>query len=523
MPEELHDNCGICAVSNKEGSNASNIVYSIYKMLLNMQNRGQLSAGLSTYNKDRSQILDTYKDLGLVNKVFRVQSKGKTKELMKRYDGTEGIGHVRYATSGSDDICLAQPFERHHGRVWKWFAFGFNGNLANLKELKASLLSKEGYHIVHNSDTEVMMHFISRELRFGNKPDIVEVFRNLSKKFDGAYNIAFIDASGQMVVIRDPLGIRPLSYGKNNGSVFAASETNALAACGVFDPIPIKPGEMLIMKNGQATVKRYAESPKKAHCMFEWVYFSNISSIIDGISVYSVRRNLGTLLAKREFVPIDDDTVIVPVPETSKHVCDAMAYALGTHVSDGLIRNRFVGRTFIESKARDDKVRTKFTAIKEVLNGKKVILVDDSIVRGTTSRNLIRFIKEIGGAKEVHFRVSCAPIMSPCFYGIDMSTIGELAAPKYHKGKIGEEFTIEYEKAMADDIGADSVMYQKQEDIAKAIGLLQSDLCMACLDGKYPTECGDKLFCQAAEEYKELKNNGKLKHKKNSKSKRTYE
>ncbi|MBN2457502.1 class II glutamine amidotransferase [Candidatus Woesearchaeota archaeon] len=319
MPE-LGENCGICAVSTNKNSKAENIVYSIYKMLLNMQNRGQLSAGLSTFNPKRNNMLDTYKDLGLVNKVFRTESKNKIRAILERYDGESGIGHVRYATSGSDGLNLAQPYERQHGRVWKWFSFAFNGNLANLSELKKSLLAKEGYHIINNSDTEVMMHYISRELRFAKKPEISDVFRNISEKFDGAYNIAFLDGTGQLVVARDPLGIRPLSYGTNNSSIFAASETNALAACGVYNPRHLKPGEMLIMKNGRGRVVRYAKSKKRARCMFEWVYFSNISSIIDGISVYSVRKNLGKALARRETLKIDDDVVIVPVPETSKNL-----------------------------------------------------------------------------------------------------------------------------------------------------------------------------------------------------------
>lgn len=494
------EKCGIAAVSSQEQEDLkSSVVYSLYKLMLNMQNRGQLSAGFSTYSPVRSELIDTHKGMGLVNNVFRINSKQKSLKLMKNYAGTKGIGHVRYATFGAEDLCLAQPFERHHGRTWKWFSFCFNGNIANVSELREQLLSKDGYHIVHNSDTEILMHYLARELRGPKLPDLAQVFRNLAEKFDGAYNIAFIDATGRLAVVRDPLGIRPVSYGRNNGSFFAASETNALASCGVYDPVALNPGEIAVVENGKVNVQKYIDSPRKAHCMFEWVYFSNVSSIIDGKSVYSVRRNLGTHLAKSEPLKLDKDTIIVPVPETSKTVCDAMAFELGTTTSDGLLRNRYIGRTFIEGKDRADLVRNKFTVLREVIKDKKLILVDDSIVRGTTSKRLIQYLKDVGGAKEVHMRVACPPIMGPCFYGIDMSTIGELFAPKFYDRPMTEELPKEVTEKMAEEIGADSLQYLKHSALVDSIGLPKKDLCMACLNGDYPTKCGRELFQQAKE------------------------
>jgi len=348
------------------------------------------------------------------------------------------------------------------------------------------------------------MHYIARQLRGPDLPDLVKVFKNLSDFLDGAYNCCFIDALGRMCITRDPLGIRPLSWGEKDGSVFAASETNALSTCGVYDPKPIKPGEMLIVENGHAEIKQYTKPEKTAHCMFEWVYFSNVSSIIDGKSVYKVRRNLGKKLAENEPLKMDDDTIIVPVPETSKTVADAMAYELGKSTMDGLIRNRYLGRTFIESKDRADRVRNKFIVLREIMEGKKVILVDDSIVRGTTSKTLIKYIKEVGKAKEVHMRIACAPIMAPCFYGIDMSTIGELFAPKFH-GVIDEELPDDVLQKMAKEIGADSLRYQKHSDLVETIGFPKKDLCMACLNSKYPTESGKKLYCQAVKNWKDGK------------------
>jgi len=494
--------CGIAAVSSKEQDDLKqSVVYLLYKLLLSMQNRGQLSAGITTYNAKREQLLDTHKDIGLVNDVFRTNHKIKRMNIMKNYMGTEGIGHVRYATCGADDVGLAQPFERHHGRLWKWFSFCFNGNIANVQELKDTLLQKEGYHIVRDSDTEVLMHYLARQLRGPKVPDLVEVFGKLSAMLDGCYNIAFIDAAGRIVVLRDPMGIRPIAYGRNNGSVIAASETNALASCGVYEPKFLQPGEMLLIKDGQYEVKQYAKSPRKAHCMFEWVYFANVASIIDGVSVYKVRKNLGIHLAKVEPLEIDKDTIIVPVPETSKTVTDSMAFELGTSTQDGLIRNRFLGRTFIEGKDRADRVRNKFTVLSEIMEGKKVILVDDSIVRGTTSKMLIKYIKEVGRAKEVHMRISCPPIMAPCFYGIDMSTISELFAPNFNS-VIDEELPQKVLDKMAKDIGADSLIYQKHSALVDAIGFPKKDLCMACLNGEYPTKSGKKLYCQALENWK---------------------
>jgi amidophosphoribosyltransferase len=283
--------------------------------------------------------------------------------------------------------------------------------------------------------------------------------------------------------------------------VHAASETNALSACGIYDPKPLGPGQMLIMKNGDVTVKEYAKSPRKAHCIFEWVYFANVSSIIDHRSVYKVRRNLGKHLAKTETLKVDGDTIIVPVPETSKTVCDSMAYHLGTSTNDGLIRNRYLGRTFIEGRDRADRVRNKFTVLREIMEKKKVILVDDSIVRGTTSRNLIHYIKEVGRAKEVHMRVSCPPIMAPCFYGIDMSTIKELFAPRFHQ-VIDEKLPDSVLRKMASEIGADSLRYQTHSALVDSIGMQKGDLCMACLNADYPTKCGMELYLQARENFK---------------------
>ncbi|HZX45109.1 MAG TPA: amidophosphoribosyltransferase [Candidatus Nanoarchaeia archaeon] len=499
MSGEVKDECGIAAVSLKK-EKENNALFYIYRLLLNLQNRGQLSAGVTTYNKEKAQLLSTYRNIGTVNEVFKTSDIQKSMQIFKNYSGIKGIGHVRYATFGANDRSYAQPFERKHGRLWKWFSFCFNGNLVNFAELKRPLVEKTEYHFILNNDTEIIQHYLARELKGNKKPDVSSVFHNLSKKFDGAYNIAYMDAYGDVVVSRDPLGFRPLVYSIKDGNLFAASESNALLNIGVYDFKSLKPGELIHVSNGNISVKRYAKSKRRAHCMFEWVYFANVGSVLDSRSVYVTRTRLGKELAKLETENITDEYIVVPVPDTAKAAGDAYAYELGVPSMEGLIRNRFVGRTFIEGSKREDKVASKYTVIKEILRGKKVLLVDDSIVRGTTTNQIVKFLKTVGGAKEVHIRATCPPIIAPCFYGIDMSTVGELLVPRYtqQEGQIPQQV---FDK-IASDLEADSLIYQTIPGLIKSIGLSGGDLCLGCLTGKYPTECGKATYCRAIKEFK---------------------
>ena len=499
MAEAMH-NCAIAAVYIKEnGDSANKALFYLYKLLLNQQNRGQLSAGVTTFNPQRMQVLDTYRELGTVNEVFKTSDRQQSLEIFRRYSGNKGIGHIRYATSGGDDRGLAQPFERHHGRKWKWFSFCFNGNLANYSELKQHLMEKVDYHIVYDTDTEVLMHYISRELRGASRPNLVKVFSRLAQKIDGCFNIAFINAFGEMIVLRDPYGFRPIVYGWKDDMFLAASESNALINCGVTDYKHLEPGHLIYVKNGDVKVVKYAESPKKAHCMFEWVYFANVSSVLDNQSVYITRTNLGKELAKQETEKVNGEYVIVPVPDTAKAAGDAMAYELKIPSAEGLIRNRFVGRTFIEGSSREDRVQNKYTALKEILHNKKVIIVDDSIVRGSTTKQLINYVKKVGGAEEVHVRISCPPIRGPCFYGIDMSTVTELLIPNYEKKPMKGPVDKKIFAQIAKEIGADSLSYQTVEGLVRSIGKPAKDLCMACITGDYPTPWGKKLYKKAWE------------------------
>ena len=334
------------------------------------------------------------------------------------------------------------------------------------------------------------------------RPSLLDVCRSLGETIDGAYSLVFLDALGDMLVARDPLGMKPLSYALEGPLFAAASESVALVNLG-FAPDSIKsllPGQAVTITDGKIEVQRFANSPRRAHCFFEWIYFSNVASTMDGRGVYMTRKALGEELARVEDVPIDEDTVVVPVPDTSKAAADSMAYTLGVPCLEGLIRNRYSGRTFIEGSAgRSQKAQNKYTPLREVLENKRVLLVEDSIVRSTTMRVLLKRVRELGLAREIHVRVACPPIIGPCFYRIDMSTIAELFAPKFLGGG---PLTAEVEGRMADELGADSLRYLPVGSIARAIEMDSDQLCQACITGEYPTECGECLAAKARDNYR---------------------
>jgi amidophosphoribosyltransferase len=501
---ELHHECGIAAIYHLLDQGTSRLTPSgginhvarlMPRMLLDLQNRGQLAAGLTTYNPDREKLLDTYKQIGMVIEALRLNHRGKFESIMKEYAGHAAIGHVRYATCGGDDRSYAQPFQRYHSRKWKWFSFAFNGQLANYQQLKEDLLAGEDYHLTRDTDTEVILHCLSRELGGDEKPDLIEVFSNLSRIFDGAYNIVFMNGLGDMVVARDPTGIRPLCYAQDGPLFAAASESVPLQNLGFKDIRDLDPGEMVLIQDGRIRFERFAPKQTPSHCFFEWIYFANVASTLDGRSVYLSRAGLGKELAWQEqklaLVPMDENTVVVPVPDTAKAAADAMAFELSLPSVEGLMRNRYVGRTFIEGENRADRVRMKYTPLREVLQDKRVLLVEDTIVRSTTMKALLKEIKGAGGAREVHVRVACPPIIAPCFYGIDMSTVKELFAPRFIKGA---RITLDEQKAMAAELGADSLFYLPVEAVSRCINLDASRLCRACITGKYPTPVGERLY-----------------------------
>ncbi|MCE9546485.1 MAG: amidophosphoribosyltransferase [Planctomycetia bacterium] len=509
---ELHHECGVVAIYHLAGREVSplcpeqgpdQVSRLVPRMLLDVQNRGQLAAGMTTFNPERNQLIDTYKETGSVSEVFRMSHRGKFESLMQEYAGRAAIGHVRYATCGTDDASYAQPFERQHVEKRKWFSFAFNGQLANYIPLRDELLADGNYHLARDTDTEIIMHEISRQFSGDSRPSLIEVCRNLAARFDGAWCLALINALGEMVVARDPLGIRPMCYAKEGPLFAAASESVALTNLG-FSAESIHsllPGQAITIVDGRFNVERFAPSPRRAHCFFEWIYFANVASTLDDRSVYLSRKVLGEELARLELedgsVPLDEDTIVVPVPDTSKGAADAMAFRLKLPSREGLIRNRYSGRTFIEgSTSRKSKAQTKYTPLPEVLAGKRVFLVEDSIVRSTTMKVLLKRIREQGEAREIHVRVACPPIVAPCFYGIDMSRINELFAPQFLKG---QELSPKIQAEMAASLGADSLRYLPIASVARAIGFDADQLCRACITGDYPSPEGQRLYQVALE------------------------
>ena len=506
MGDELHHECGIAALCwlGKPVSRAGplsqavingDVVPLLPPMLLDVQNRGQLAAGLSSYNPNRAQLLDTYKDIGTVTEAFRMSHPGKYQAILSQYAGQAVIGHTRYSTFGGDDTRHAQPFERHHGRLWKWFSFAWNGNLANFTELRARLLARKHYHFTLNTDTEMVMHALAYRLR-GEKPvDLRSVMASLARDFDGAYNIVFLDGMGRMLAARDPLGFRPLCWATQGRLLAVASESVALANMGFTNIRDVAPGEMAIVERGRLSFARFARPRKHAHCFFEWIYFSNVGSTIAETSVYVARARAGRRLAKIETEKPDGSCIVVPVPDTAKAAGDAFAYELGMPSVEGLIRNRYMGRTFIEpNSTRGRRAKAKYTPLPAVLAGKRVFLVEDSIVRSTTLATLAKQIRERGRAAEIHVRVACPPIVAPCFYGIDMSTLGELFAPKFVPRGYGGAPSRAMTARMAKTLGIDSLRYLPVCELAAICGIDGRRLCTACVTGKYPTKSGNALL-----------------------------
>lgn len=510
---ELNHECGIAAIYHFPSSTRSplaplsgpeQVSRLMPRVLLDLQNRGQLAAGFTTYNPNRQNLLATYKRVGTVIEAFRMNHQAKHDSIMREHAGRAAIGHVRYATCGANDVNYAQPFERYHGRKWKWFSLAFNGQLANFADLRQQILERSDYHLTRDTDTEVIMHYLAHELRGDDRVDLVDAFRRLCEKFDGAYNLVFLNAIGDMVIVRDPKGFRPLCYAFDGHMFAAASESVPLLNLGFRDVHSMDPGEIIIIRDHKIQHHRLAAPQQKSHCFFEWIYFANVASTLDERSVYLTRAALGRELAREERrlarVPLDRDTIVVPVPDTGKAAADAMAFELGLPSVEGLMRNRYVGRTFIEGEHRADRARLKYTPLREVLAGKRVILVEDTIVRSTTMKSLLREIRERGGAREIHVRVACPPIVAPCFYGIDMSTVKELFAPKFMRGARPTDTELQ---TMASELGAESLYYLPLEAVARCIGLPESNLCRACLTGDYPTPTGERLYQLA------LVNNGK--------------
>lgn len=456
MFDKFKDECGVFAIhGHPEAANLT------YLGLYALQHRGQESAGIASSNG--REVL-CYKSMGHVADIF-------TPERIGALHGSMAIGHTRYSTSGDTVLLNAQPFSVacNKGNI----AVAHNGNITNASELRDDL-EAAGSIFQATSDTEVILHLIARS----REQQIESALREALIQLEGAYSLVFV-SQDRVIVARDPYGFRPLAMGTLEVSgrkvctVFA-SETCAFDLLGATYIRDVEPGEMVIVDAKGITRMQFAPPQKRSQCVFEHVYFSRPDSVVFGRPVQLSRERMGRLLA-REY-PVDAD-IVVPVPDSG--VTAALGYATesGIPYRQALIRNHYVGRTFIEpSQAiRDFGVKLKLNPVKNLLEGKRVILVDDSIVRGTTSRKIVRMVRQ-AGAREVHMRISCPPTVSPCFYGVDTPTKSELIAANN---------TVEEIRRFVE---ADTLSYLSLENLQDAVNDGSDHFCYACYTGKYPTE-----------------------------------
>lgn len=451
----VREACGIFGVySERKGYRAAETVYN---GLISLQHRGQESAGIATFSNGK---LHLHRGMGLVYDVF----KGET---LEKLPGMAGVGHVRYSTTGSSVIENAQPF--HVYAPGMELAISFNGNITNYAEMKEKLM-KGGNTFVTTTDTELIGALFSNE--YAKRKDIFETMKAVMGQLDGSYCLAILTSAGHMILARDPKGFKPLSMGRLDGGWAFSSETCGLDAAGIEPERDIAPGEVVLVKDGKAEGRRLFNEKRTAHCMFEFVYFARGDSVIEGIPVYGAREKLGEILAR--LYPAKADCV-VPVPDSGRSFAAGYARASRMPFKEGLMKNRYIHRTFIlpSQELRDSAVRAKLNPVKGIVAGKSVVLLEDSIVRGTTMKKIVKLLKQ-AGAKEVHLRVGCPPIKSPCYMGIDFPTYMELVAANHSVEKIREI------------IGADSLGYMTIEGLVEGIGLGKDRLCMACLTGEYP-------------------------------------
>jgi len=461
----VHDACGVVGISHRE--NGNNVAKSIYYALYALQHRGQEAAGISVHD---GRTIRTHRGMGLVSEVFNDAQ-------LALLRGSVGIGHVRYPTTGRSCIENSQPLliKYKDGAV----AIAHNGNLVNSTQLREQL--EQSGDIFHTtSDTEVIAHLFVRELLRHDLPDAV---RALMRKIVGSYSLVFL-LGDTVLAVRDPLGIKPLCIGELESGLMVASESVAIDTLNGKLLRDVRPGELVIIRNGEITCHQLSRLPCSAHCVFEYIYFARPDSIMDGRLIYDVRVNIGAKLAEEH--PANADTV-TPIPDSGITLAVGYHQRSGIDYRECLMKNRYIGRTFImpDQNMRETAVRLKMNTIKPNINGQKLILVDDSIVRGTTSRRIVNMVRN-AGAKEVHVRIGSPPILAPCYLGIDMPSREELIAA--YKTITGVQTVIE----------ADSLGYVSHKGLVEAIGIPEQNLCMGCLTGIYPLEIpGEK--CAAAQ------------------------
>ena len=452
----VHEECGVFGVMSPRKEDVAGLAY---YGLYALQHRGQESCGI-VVNDDG--VFSSYKDLGLVSEVF-------SKDILSRLpEGTMAVAHVRYGTTGGTTRNNCQPIEVNHqkGKM----ALAHNGNLTNALELRDKLeLSGAIFHTT--SDTETIAYVITRERL--TTPSIEEAVSNTMKLLEGAYSLVLM-SSTKLIAARDPYGFRPLCYGQTpDGTYVAASESCALSAVGAELIRDLEPGEILVFSEaGVESRKEHCKKRKRRTCIFEYIYFARPDSVIDGVSVHEARVKAGELLA--ESYPVDAD-IVIGVPDSGLDAALGYAKGAGIPYGIGLIKNKYIGRTFISpgQHERLDQVRIKLSPVRNVIEGKRVVLIDDSIVRGTTSRRIVTLLRDTG-AKEIHMRISAPPFLHPCYYGTDIDSEENLIACHHSVEEISEL------------IGADSLGYLPVQKLNLLTG--REGYCAACFDGVYPTD-----------------------------------
>jgi len=455
MVGTIHEECGVFGLyAPNPCSAADTVYYGLYAL----QHRGQECCGISV-NDDG--VFTSRKDLGLVNEVFDKET------LTKFPKGKIAIGHVRYGTTGGNDRANCQPIEvnHHKGKL----ALAHNGNLTNAFELRCSL--ELGGAIFHStSDTEIIAYIVTQERL--KSDSIEEAVSCAMDRLEGAYSLILMSAA-KLIAARDPRGFRPLCYGITpDGIYIVASESCALASVGARFVRDILPGEIVVFDdNGIHSDTSHCNTKEKKICIFEYIYFSRPDSVIDGVSVHSARKTAGRILARRH--PADAD-IVIGVPDSGLDAALGYAEESGIPYGIGFIKNKYIGRTFISpgQDQRIDQVKIKLSPIVGEVKGKRVVLIDDSIVRGTTSRQIVNLLLE-AGAKEVHMRISAPPFLNPCYYGTDIDSRENLIACSH---------SVEEIAAM---IGVNSLGYLPEEELKNLIGC--DKCCSACFDGNYPT------------------------------------
>jgi amidophosphoribosyltransferase len=451
MFDKLHEECGVFGIfGHPEAANMT------YLGLYALQHRGQESAGIAASDGTKVRIS---RAMGYVADTFDAAT-------LADLPGSLAIGHVRYSTAGESKLSNAQPIliDCAHGQI----ALCHNGNLVNARELRDDLV-RQGSIFQSSSDTEVILHLYARS----KAPSVEGAIVESVSQVQGAFSLGMLTRD-RLIAVRDPHGFRPLALGRLGEAVVIASETCAMDLIGATYERDIEPGEVLIVSaDGVKSIKPFAPAPV-AQCIFEHVYFARPDSIVFGRSVNEVRTDLGRVLAREQ--PVDAD-VIVPVPDSG--VCAAMGFAeeSGIPLRMGLIRNHYVGRTFIQpqSSIRHFGVKVKLNPVRSILDGRRVVLVDDSIVRGTTSRKIVGMVRA-AGAKEVHVRISCPPTISPCYYGVDTPSREDLIAATHTLDEI------------RDFLEADSVAYLSLEGLLSTVQSEQGNYCRSCYTGQYPVE-----------------------------------